>query len=182
MDHRLRPLLALLALLALLGLPGVASASAPAPTNAEARFEVDFLRETVDHHFMALEMGELCVEKATDERLQAVCADIVAAQAGEIEDMRGFLRDWYSTDEQPSTTKRDERDMEELEEAEPGEEFDVLVSEMFIEHHRVQIRRSELCLRRAFHEELVDLCERQIETQSAEIEVFEAVIESYRES
>ena len=72
----------------------------------------------------------------------------------------------------------DMADMQQLEEAERGREFDVLVSRMFIEHHLLQIARSKRCLRRAFHDELEDLCRRQIETQAREIRTFRSVIRS----
>lgn len=165
--------------------PTAALASGPAPEPHRAAFEQAFLTNTIDHHFMAVEMGELCVEKGEHRKLKDVCADIVQDQSSEIEEMRGYLRDWYGTDKEPmmpdDPLDGDMSDMEELEQADVGEEFDVLVSKMFIEHHLLQIARSKRCLRKAHHDELKDLCRRQIKTQGREIRIFHEVIHAYRD-
>jgi uncharacterized protein (DUF305 family) len=162
---------------------GSAVASGPAPEPNKAAFEQAFLTNTIDHHFMAVEMGELCVAKATHPKLPDVCQDIVENQSAEIEEMRGYLRDWYGYDKQPmmpdDPLDGDMADMEELEAAAVGEEFDVLVSTMFIEHHLLQIARSKRCLRKAYHDELKDLCRRQIKAQTREIRIFHKVIHAY---
>ena len=49
----------------------VTSASGPAPTKAQARYEIDFLQDMIDHHMMAVMTAELCVEKAVHEELRA---------------------------------------------------------------------------------------------------------------
>jgi uncharacterized protein (DUF305 family) len=54
--------------------------------------------------------------------------------------------------------------------------FDVEISKMFIEHHRMQIRESEKCLERAFHEKLRSFCKHTIEEQSQEIKQFRTVL------
>jgi uncharacterized protein (DUF305 family) len=163
--------------------PGSAVGSGPASEPDKAAFEQAFLTNTIDHHFMGVEMAELCVVKAEHPKLPDVCQDIVDNQSAEIEEMRGYLRDWYGTDKEPMMPDNpldgDMSDMEELEEAPPGEEFDVLVSEMFIEHHLLQIARSKRCLRKAEHEDLKDLCRRQIKTQAGEIRIFHKVVHSY---
>jgi uncharacterized protein (DUF305 family) len=165
--------------------PAGAVASGPAPEAPEAAFEQAFLTNTIDHHFMAVEMGELCVAKGTHPKLPDVCQDIVEDQSAEIEEMRGYLRDWYGYDKEPmmpdDPLDGDMSDMEELEQAAVGEAFDVLVSEMFIEHHLLQIARSKRCLRKAYHDELKDLCRRQIKTQAREIRIFDKVIHAYRD-
>ena len=178
---RLAASAALAAGLATFALAATAVADGPAPDERRAKFEREFLMMTIDHHFAGVKMGEICVERNTDPRLDRVCSDIVRTQSQEIDEMRGYLRDWYGDDKQPMLDDMARHDLEELHEAATGEEFDVLVSEMFIEHHRMQIRNSERCLRKAFHAELKDLCRRQIETQSREIEIFESVIESYKD-
>jgi uncharacterized protein (DUF305 family) len=166
--------------------PAAGSAAGPAADPSRAAFEQAFLANTIDHHLMAVEMGELCVEKGRHPKLRDVCADIVETQSAEIDEMRAYLRDWYGIDKEPmmpdDPLDGDMSDMEELEAAQPGKEFDVLVSEMFIEHHLLQIARSKRCLRKAEHEELKDLCQRQIETQAREIRIFHKVIRSYADA
>jgi uncharacterized protein (DUF305 family) len=177
-----RAILALAAIVVALS-PAAARADGPAPQPDKAAFEQAFLTNTIDHHFMAVEMGELCVDRGRHPKLRRVCGEIVRNQSAEIEEMRGYLRDWYGQDREPMMPDNpldgDQSDMAELEAAAAGREFDVMVSEMFIEHHLLQIARSTRCLRKAYHEELKDLCRRQIETQAGEIRVFHRVISAY---
>ena len=173
-------ILALVAVVSALVVGAVAQGSGPAGDPTKAVFEKPFLTNTVDHHFMGVEMGNLCVSKGRSRKLRDVCSDIFANQSQEIEEMRGFLSDWYGTDKQPEMPNNpldgDMADMEELETAPPGRSFDTLVSEMFIEHHLLQIARSKRCLRRGEHVELKQLCAEEIDTQTREIGTFERVI------
>lgn len=40
---------------------------------------------------------------------------------------------------------------------------------MMIRHHRAAVREGERCIDRAYHEDLVELCEDIVEAQTAEI-------------
>lgn len=175
--RRLRPALMTLAVMALIG--AVASAGAlaggPAHKKKSASFETEFLSETIDHHFSALKMGELCAQKATLDELKAICADIVAAQSSEIQLMQGYLADWYGIQKEPGLSPADQQMLAELAAAEE-DEFNIMISEGFIEHHKLQVRRSKSCLRRAYHSELKDLCREQIEIQSREIQQFKSIL------
>jgi uncharacterized protein (DUF305 family) len=174
---RIVGVLAGLAAVAIAALAGPALTDQPAPRKGQQRFEVRFLTETVDHHFAGVRMGELCVETATVDRLRDVCSEIVTGQSEEIQELRSFLRGWYESDKQPELSRKDQRDLAHLQSLD-GPAFDVAVSQMFIEHHGIQVKRSTRCLKRAFHEELRDICARQIELQSAEIEQFERILAS----
>jgi hypothetical protein len=52
-----------------------AAASGPAPSTARRRFEIQFMKRTIDHHFMAVPMAEQCVTKARHEAPRPVCGD-----------------------------------------------------------------------------------------------------------
>ena len=146
-----------------------------APTEAQKAFEIEFMQETIDHHFSGVEMAELCLDKATSKKLRRVCSDIATGQAEEIRLLQRYLEDWYEIEKEPELMPADQQMLEELAALE-GRAFDVALSEAFIEHHRTQIGRSQVCLEEAFHRELVRLCKKQITTQSREIRVFEQVI------
>lgn len=45
--------------------------------------------------------------------------------------------------------------------------------EMMIEHHSTAIKEGRQCVRKAYHEELIDLCENIMATQSMEIMLME---------
>ena len=159
-----------------LALGGAATAPAgsesSAPDRGMARYEVDFLTGMIDHHAMAVQMSEMCVEKAIHEELQTLCERIVAAQSSEIETMQSWLQDWYGVTYEPSMPPGHMQKMERIAEMDPGE-FEVEFMEMMIRHHRQAIREAGGCADRAFHEELGDLCENIIETQASEIETME---------
>jgi uncharacterized protein (DUF305 family) len=164
---------------AAIGFATSATASGPAPEQKAAKFEQRFLIETIDHHFGALKMGKICARKGERNKLRNVCPEIVEAQSEEIDQMQRWLKRWYDEEKSPELDEQMTNDLEELRDARRGEDFDVMVSEMFIEHHELQIRRSERCVEKAAHKRLVAMCEEQIDLQGAEIKVFEKVIKSY---
>jgi uncharacterized protein (DUF305 family) len=171
---------ALAAVAFLVALPGSASASQPAANPTAASFEQSFLSETIDHHFMGVKMGRLCMDKAVSNRLGDICTAIVATQSGEIARMRDqFLLDWYGVEKHPELTRADRADLAELR-GRRGNRFDRAVSRMFIEHHEMQIASSQTCLDQAEHHELIHTCMDQIETQSAEIKQFRKVLRASR--
>ena len=153
----------------LLAVAAPAHASEPAPDTATAKFEIDFMQDMIDHHAMAVMMGEMCLEKAIHEELRALCEQIIATQNQEIATMQAWLQDWYGVSYEPEMTKGEMQRMHKLHEL-SGAEFEIAFMEMMIRHHRQAIREAERCVDRAYHDELMTLCQNIIETQSAEIE------------
>lgn len=62
----------------------------------EGRAEMRFLEGMIDHHQMALDMADNCLERASTESVVTVCQNIINAQSAEIELMQGWLLDWYN--------------------------------------------------------------------------------------
>lgn len=149
------------------------TAAAPAPERQAARFEVDFMTGMIDHHAMAIEMSEVCLDKAVHPELHAACENIIATQSAEIEQMQTWLQSWYGVTHEPEMKPGDMKMMERMASM-SAEEFEIAFMEMMIRHHRGAIREAEKCLRMAWHEELRSLCQNIIATQSAEIAQFEA--------
>lgn len=149
-----------------------ATADAPAPKRGTANFEVRFIERMIDHHAMAVEMSEICLDKAIHDDLRDLCQTIIDTQTSEIELMQSWLGDWYGISHEPEMKPRDERQLEELQSL-GGEEFEIAFLEDMIEHHEIAIRRGEQCTVRAFHDELLDLCEGIVDTQSVEVETME---------
>lgn len=171
----------MLAALVLTGLASPVAASAPASDPATQRFEIRFMEKTIEHHLMGVEMAEMCIEKATDppptadQTLVDLCAQIAAAQAAQAQTLETWLAEWYGIAFEP---KLSGGGMNRLERA-TGEEFDVLVSEMFIDHHLRQIKMSDDCLVRAEHSELLTMCQEMIASQSAEIITFREILAAH---
>jgi len=179
--HRRTIVPGVLAALLLTALASPVAASAPASDPATQRFEIRFMEKTIEHHLMGVMMAEMCVEKATDpppaadQTLVDLCAQIAAAQAAQAETLQTWLLDWYGIDFEP---KLSGGGMNRLERA-TGEEFDVLVTDMFIDHHLRQIRMSDDCLVRAEHPELLSMCEQMIASQAAEIVTFRGILAAH---
>jgi uncharacterized protein (DUF305 family) len=164
-----RWLVTLAAALAIWAGPATAIASAPASDPATARYEIHFMEEMIDHHTMAVHMGEMCLEKATHAELLTTCQQIVTTQTQEIEVMQTWLSDWYGVTYTPEMTQGHQNMMERMAEM-TAEEFEVMFLKMMIRHHWGAIVKASTCVDRASHDELVALCEDIIIAQSAEIE------------
>ena len=156
----------------LLSPKGVA-ASAPAPDRATARFEVDFMENMIDHHTLAIQMAQICVQKAIHPELRQMCQTIIETQSQERQQMQTWLQRWYGVGYQPQLKPGDQRMLERLA-ALSGAQFETEFMQMMIKHHQTAIREAEGCLRRAYHPELRHLCQNIITTQSAEIKQMQA--------
>jgi uncharacterized protein (DUF305 family) len=125
----------------------------------------------IDHHFLAVRMAEQCTAKAKHARLRDQCAEIAEAQREEVRTMRSWLRRWYRTDHQPQLGMAERAQLRELAAAH-GARFEIMVMQMFIDHHAIAIIRAEDCVRRAYHARLRDLCRMMVATQLEEIARF----------
>jgi uncharacterized protein (DUF305 family) len=54
-----------------------------------------------------------------------------------------------------------------------GARFEIAFMQMMIEHHAEAVEEGEECLDRAYHDELIELCEGMVSTQTMEIELME---------
>jgi uncharacterized protein (DUF305 family) len=147
-------------------------AEAPAPHTSQANYEVRFLTDMIDHHHMAVMMGMMCEDRAVHEELKDLCHEIVAAQTSEIEQMQAWLQDWYGITHEPEMKKKDQRMMDQLASL-SGEEFEIEFMTMMIRHHEKAVREGMHCVDRAYHPDLIELCENIVQTQTEEIMLME---------
>ncbi len=148
--------------------PFASIADGPAPRRAQAKFEVRFMTEMIDHHAMAITMGTLCAEKAVHPELKQLCEEMVAAQSAEIEQMQMWLQDWYGVTHEPEMSRSGERQLELLASL-SGAEFEIEFMRMMIRHHAIAVVRAAGCVHRAAHEELIEMCEEMKAAQLTEI-------------
>ena len=147
--------------------------NAPAPSQAQVQYEIKFMTDMIDHHHMAIMMSEMCLERAIHEELIAQCEQIIAAQSAEIEQMQGWLQEWYGLSYEPQMKPGDMKMMERMAAMSP-EEFEIAFMEMMIKHHTKAVKEGERCLERAYHEELRELCANIVETQTEEITLLQS--------
>lgn len=144
-------------------------AVAPAPLPSAANFDVKFMQDMVDHHMMAIMEAEVCLENAVHEELRSLCQEIILAQHHEMVMMQTWLSDWYGISYEPEMKPGEMKMLERFASLE-GSEFEIEFMQMMIKHHSQAVKEGEKCLRKAYHIDLLNMCEDIIETQSAEIE------------
>lgn len=162
--------LAVVALLLAFSSGSIVRADGPAPTRAQANYEVKFLTGMIDHHHMAVMMGMMCEQKAVHEELKELCHSIVETQMAEIHHMQAWLEDWYGITYEPRMKRSHERMMEKMEDM-SATEFEIHFMTMMIRHHAQAVREGTHCVERAFHPELIELCESIVAAQTEEITV-----------
>lgn len=159
----------LLALVTLLAVGAPAQADAPASDRQTARYEVRFMTSMIDHHAMAIEMSQICLDKADHAELKDMCAQIIAAQQSEIDTMQGWLADWYGVDHEPTMTTGDMRSMKRLERLD-GADFEIAFMKSMTRHHWKAVTEANKCVDTADHDQLVSMCQDIIAAQLAEID------------
>lgn len=157
-----RQWLGFIALMALAVAPLASLADARAPHRSQARFEVRFMTDMIDHHAMAL----------THPELQQLCEEMMAAQSAEIEQMQTWLHDWYGVSHEPEMSSDDQEQLEELASL-SGAEFEIEFMRMMIRHHAVAVIRGANCIHRAYHHELKELCHDMVKAQLMEIQTMQ---------
>ena len=136
-----------------------------------AQFEIRYLQMIADHHLSALRMTELAAgtdatrdpaispdegtsptpngeplqAKARSAELKSLARRNNRMQREEILSALGFLRDWYGIEYQPRIDRRGQAQIELLEQAPAGAEFDHLFMEVLSRHHYLALVPSTQC-------------------------------------
>ena len=159
-----------------------------APTFAN---EVQYLEFTIDHHYSALRMTELAAgtatvgststfagspdvysptpAKATDPVALQVATMANAAQRREIVEGQGFLRTYYGIDFIPTLQPPLQPLVTYLDQAVPGDPFNIAFLEDFSGHHATLIPASQTCTTAAAHAEVQAYCASIVASQTRQI-------------
>jgi uncharacterized protein (DUF305 family) len=182
--------------LAVFQLPAVADSPGQGLT---ARFEVDFMQMTIDHHFAALRMTELAagtdVQRSTEldpnegtsptpgfaatpakgtlDDLKSMARRNNRMQREEIATLRRLLREWYGLDHQPRVREDARAGIAILERARPGANFNHLFYEAFSRHHYMLMEPVNGCMTGSdlMHHDLRRECRGMWHSQIADIEM-----------
>jgi uncharacterized protein (DUF305 family) len=166
--YRTMIMLTLVAMFAVFVTP--VAADAPAPDKQTAKYEIDFMEGMIDHHAMAVMMAEMCLMKAIHPELISACENIIATQSQEIEMMQTWLQDWYGISYEPEMYMGEMQGHMMMDPA----QFEEWFMKRMIGHHAGAIKEAQDCLERAYHTELINMCEDIIVTQSQEIDMMQA--------
>lgn len=155
-----------------------ALADAPAQSEQVASYEVDFLENMIDHHTMAIMMGQTCLEKATHDELVQLCSSIIASQSAQVDQMQGWLQGWYGISYTPQLSTGDMQSMQRMENFTDAQ-YEIRFMQSMIRHHWAAVRESGTCLENADHPELLSLCETIRQTQLEEIGQMQSWLEEW---
>lgn len=144
-------------------------APAHASLSQNQAFEIRFMEDMIDHHAMGADMAKICLSRASNADLLAMCNDIVKTQRSEIAKMQGWLKEWYGETSVPHKTEHSMNDMEYLASLSGGE-FEKQFMESMSGHHMVAVEQSAECLLRSSHSALNGLCGDIVRTQVKEIQ------------
>lgn len=158
----------LLPLLTMLVTAAPALGAEPASDAKTAKYEIKFMQGMIDHHAMAIMMGEMCLAKATHQPLREMCQQVVTTQTQENQTMKSWLATWYGKSYKAKMSDKDQRQMRELERL-SGAEFEKAFMPLLVEHHRMAIEAAAVCLERASHPDLINMCGDIVTAQAAEI-------------
>lgn len=145
-----------------------AEASGPAPHASTARFETEFMENIIDHHALAVKLASLCEGRATHAELITMCNEMRAAQLEEIGKLQVGLKAWYGITHEPQLFDHEMQDLAQMASL-SGAEFEKVFMKMMVPHHLVAIEEASVCLVRAYHGQLLNLCHDMVKMQSEEI-------------
>ena len=160
--------------------------------------EIDqmFIDMMIPHHAGIIGLAQAALPRLQDQRLQEIAQNIIDAQSGEIEELRGYREALYG-DAEPMAM--DDGMMTAMTEMMPGmsgameemafqmdpaaqaaaicaaENTDLAFIDMTIAHHQMAIESSEPVVAGATNEEIRDFAQRVIEDQQREIAELEEI-------
>jgi uncharacterized protein (DUF305 family) len=150
-----------------------AYANGPSPNAGVAAFETAFLKNMVGHHQMAVDMGNLCLQKAVHQELRSMCSTIVTAQRKEIGEMRAWLASWYGIHNyHPAMSEEDMKQMRHLSMLN-NSDFEIEFMKHMMMHHKMAVTRSGQCMQWGYHGKLIGTCQNIVLSQTEEVRKME---------
>jgi len=151
--------------------------------------EAGFLRDMQVHHDQAVVMADTIRFRTDDDQIYAMATDIAFSQTSQIGSMKGFLDLWNlnPTGKDPAmawmghpTTglmpgMATPEQVEQLSSL-PVEEAEVLFMQLMNRHHFAGIEMAEAIIERSDQEDVVELAESMVRTQSAEVEIMNQML------
>lgn len=176
----------------LAGILPVAAQAAPIIPSDNFGNEVNYLEFTIDHHFSALRLTELAAGtsvvgsssgfagstetfpstagKGTDPVVLSVATTANAAQRREILQAQGFLETYYGiSGYQPFVLPMNQPQIATLDQAAPGDPFNIAFLQTFSEHHAELLQPSLTCESQAPHADVRAYCTKIHDAQVRQI-------------
>lgn len=84
---------------------GCGMGSMPGMSAKAAPFDQQFIDMMVPHHEGALEMARIAEQRSQRPEIRQMASDILRTQASEIEQMKGWRKAWFGSDQTPPMSK-----------------------------------------------------------------------------
>lgn len=173
-------------------LPTAGAHATPVVPSATFGNEVNFLEYTIDHHFSALRMTELAAgtdvvgstsgyagsavtfpatgAKGTDPVVLSVATMANAAQRMEINEAEGFLQKYDGiSGYQPFVLPENQPLINTLDQAAPGDPFNIAFLETFSQHHAELLPPAQECVALDVHADVQAYCSNLVASQTRQI-------------
>ncbi|MHB1347876.1 MAG: DUF305 domain-containing protein [Candidatus Humimicrobiaceae bacterium] len=130
-----------------------------------------FIEQMIPHHEDAVLMAEMALAKAEHEELKQLAEEVRDNQSKEIDDMRAWYKSWFESEVRKSSAGSSNmmEDMTDLESLESARLFDKEFIEQMIPHHQMAIMMASMLLNRTERDEMKQLAQNIIKTQTEEI-------------
>jgi uncharacterized protein (DUF305 family) len=160
--------------------------------------DAHFIEQMIPHHEDAITMSELALEKATKPEVKELAQNIITSQTKEIEQMSAWYKDWFGKEVPQDASTMGMHGMmgsarpnsmhmgimggdADIESLENSEDFDREFIEQMIPHHQMAVMMANMLVNSTKREEMKNLGENIIETQSSEIELMRNWLEAWNE-
>jgi uncharacterized protein (DUF305 family) len=157
-------------------------------SNSWNKADQKFVQEMIPHHEQAVVMSEMVADVKVSGETAALAAEIISAQASEIELMQGFLSEWgvkYDSNSDPhaghmmsgdeSYGMMTDKELAELENSK-GSDFEKMWLTMMLTHHKGAIKMAENVIADGKNSRVKTLAETIIGAQQKEIELINSLL------
>jgi uncharacterized protein (DUF305 family) len=147
---------------------------AQANATASSKFEQSFLDSVPLHHQDAIEMAQLCTQKAVHPELKSFCQNIISSQTEQKQKMQGWLQSWYggrgiAPEDTKAKMQTMQQEMMSKLNAANGNDFDHTFLMSMGQHHAEGVPEFKECVVHAKHPELKALCGKMEASQKQQI-------------
>lgn len=134
-----------------------------------AKYEIEYMKFVIDHHMGGVALASLCLERATNPDLRALCQEARTTQLREIGVLRGWLQDWYGISYQGMIMPEAQANVARLRAIPTVDAFQNQFLDTFSMGHLQVIEESLKATRRVRHEELDNLAGSIVTSQSRQV-------------
>ena len=149
-------------------------------------FDLDFATMMIPHHQSAVEMAEMYLPKAKDEKIKSMAQNIITSQKKEIEDLKGLIANHNTAGKKDAHMDKGHGDgehnelmeamntmMDKMKGMQMSGDADKDFVTMMIPHHESAVMMSQNEISHGKHFEMKKMAQKIIEDQNMEIKQFQ---------